>query len=107
MTKLFFFAAMLVVATLPSYATIEGVKVAPAPNPVSPIAVWISCNGKPIALVLSTSQGYFAGDVMQINDIIGKKEFFDALDEAANSNTLANIDIGKRDWISCTTGQPM
>ena len=75
---------------------------------VTPIAVWISCNGVPIALITTSSYGLLAGDVKQLAEAdyldANKDEgqlLYGAMNEVLSHNTLANIDIGEREWIEC------
>ena len=75
---------------------------------VIPIAVWISCNGVPVALITSTSFGMLAGDIVQLKKAEYLQEGTDsndllhgAMDEALDNNALANIDLGQRDWFEC------
>lgn len=75
---------------------------------VTPIAVWISCKGVPIALITTSSYGMLAGDIVQLKQagyLDAEKDegelLYGAMTEVISHNALANIDIGEREWIEC------
>ncbi len=89
-----------------SQAVVNSYQVKEGDSKVIPIAVWISCNGRPIALITSTSYGMLAGDVVQIEeylnpDTVSAELMTGAMEEAIANNAMANIDLGEREWFEC------